>query len=800
MRRFVQKPLAGLLILAFLVSDVRAYAQGVTELPAPGIRLALGPAFAPPLLKGIKVYRDDPFRFDFILDKGDAMATGEQVGPDASRLIKYFLASLTVPEKDLWVNLSPYEKDRIVPEAFGRTGMGRDLLAQDYILKQMTASLIYPEEGVGKEFWGKVYAEALRRYGTTEVPVDTFNKVWIVPGKAKVYENKDAAFVVESRLKVMLESDYVAMSRQRGVAASTAPVRDEIAKLILREVVIPVLEKEVNEGKNFATLRQVYNSLILATWYKRKVKAGVMGQAYVDRQKTGGIEIADKDEKERIWVQYVEAFHKGVYSLIKEELDPATQTVMPRKYFSGGITALDLNHDLAMTHDFAAVPALSPECLDVIRMRAVPAAKKDGHRYQYKAGSIWELNFKDRPVIVSWGYLNDYSNIRSDYLVRAYDKGKLVGVYFAEIVNALDRTVSGAGMSVDPSYQKQGIGEHLFREMLSLLKDKGFNRYIVQSGTNFQKPVTASSQALARRIQRIYSKVIVKTIHDHEYPEVISEQTLDLQRLDLLRIGLDEKKGASGDRNTSMPSFVKNAQDITPGEQDKAQDTIKEIYLNGHPITSQALADEIKKMMHGRVIFHATLDNDVFRLGVVPSTIGDKTTPHSDIKSPPEGAFTITGFITSPEPYLEIMMLYKYAYQEKNHIPHFDQLVRVARLFVHNGFSKDVVLDYATGTMIKAMSGRMLKGKNIPETMGELAALYLSTEPDDNAMAPGGIDLDPARMDMATQDSGEEPGFKIDPAMLRQIQDAAGVTPVIVGIDPLDSLPRFMGVQAPVVK
>ncbi len=197
------KFIASILITALIMPDARLYAQ--VTLPAPGTRLALSPVFAPPLLKGIKVYRNDPFRFDFILDKGDAKAEG-----DSLRLIKYFLASLTVPEKDLWVNLSPYEKDRIVPEAFGQTEMGRDLLAQDYILKQITASVIYPDDKVGKEFWAKVYAEALKRYGTTDIPVATFNKVWITPEKATVYEHQDAAYVVESRLKVMLESDYKA--------------------------------------------------------------------------------------------------------------------------------------------------------------------------------------------------------------------------------------------------------------------------------------------------------------------------------------------------------------------------------------------------------------------------------------------------------------------------------------------------------------------------------------------------------------------------------------------------------------
>ena len=40
-------------------------------LPTPGIMVHLSPDFNPPVLKGIKVHPDDPFRFDFILDEGD---------------------------------------------------------------------------------------------------------------------------------------------------------------------------------------------------------------------------------------------------------------------------------------------------------------------------------------------------------------------------------------------------------------------------------------------------------------------------------------------------------------------------------------------------------------------------------------------------------------------------------------------------------------------------------------------------------------------------------------------------------
>ena len=310
-------------------------------LPVPGVMVHLSPPFNPPILKGIKVHPDNPFRFDFILDKGDSETGNDQLKDESSKLIKYFLASLTIPEKDLWVNLSPYEKDRIIPNSFGLTEMGRDLLAEDYMLKQITASLIYPEGEVGKKFWKRIYEAAVKKYGTTDIPVNTFNKVWIVPEKAIVFENSKAgtAYVVESKLKVMLEQDYLSLEKHESIQFKQAQIRDtnQIGNQIVREIVIPELDKELNENKNFAKLRQVYNSLILATWYKKKIKDSILTQVYEGKNKVAGVSIDDPQEKEKIYQQYLKAFKKGAYNYIKEEIDPITQEIIPRKYFSGGM-------------------------------------------------------------------------------------------------------------------------------------------------------------------------------------------------------------------------------------------------------------------------------------------------------------------------------------------------------------------------------------------------------------------------------------------------------------------------------
>jgi len=334
-------------ILVFITNIIGSLPQAQADdfrLPVPGVMVGLSPQFSPPILKGIKVHPDNPFKFDFILDHGDNKLSNDALKDESSKLIKYFLASLTIPEKDLWVNLSPYEKDRIIPNSFGLTEMGRDLLAEDYMLKQITASLIYPEGETGKKFWKRIYEEADKKFGTTNIPVNTFNKVWIVPEKAVVYENAKAgtAYVVESRLKVMLEQDYLSLQKHEGVqSAPQVKCTNPLGTQIVREIVIPELTKEVNSGKNFYQLRQVYNSLILATWYKKRIKDSILLQVYENKNKIAGVNTDDPQEKQKIYERYLQAFKKGVFNYIKEEVNPALankeQEMLPRKYFSGGV-------------------------------------------------------------------------------------------------------------------------------------------------------------------------------------------------------------------------------------------------------------------------------------------------------------------------------------------------------------------------------------------------------------------------------------------------------------------------------
>jgi len=335
------------IFVSTMTATPRGYAQeGIIGLPQPGTMVNLSSAYVPLMITGLTVHPENPLLMDFIVSTGNSGMNAAQVKQQSDRLIKYFLACLTIPEGNQWVNLSPYEKQRVIPDDLGHTVLGQDMLMQDYLLKQLTASLIYPEKNLGKSFWNKVYTQAREKFGATTIPVNTFNKVWILPDTAKVYAHKDTVFVVKSHLKVMLDEDYLSLSKHTPIPviaseAKQSPIEvNTIGNQIVRQIILPAVEEEVNQGKNFAQLRQIYNSMILAVWFKKNLKQALLSQVYANKSKISGVNTNDPAIKEKIYRQYIDAYKRGVFNYIKEDSDPQGTTI-PRKYFSGGLVAPD---------------------------------------------------------------------------------------------------------------------------------------------------------------------------------------------------------------------------------------------------------------------------------------------------------------------------------------------------------------------------------------------------------------------------------------------------------------------------
>jgi HEAT repeat protein len=397
-KRFI----ASVVSLSLIFNSIQpAFAQSfnVQSLPTPGSMITPTKDYVPLTLKGLVIHPEDALKFDFLMDTGHSALEGDELRQEALNIMKYFLTALTFPEDDMWVNLSPYEKDRIVEDSFGQTRMGRDLLVQDYILKQLTASVIYPENDLGEKFWKDIYQKVSRELGSIDIPVNTFNKVWIVPDQAVVWEHDGKALVVKSRLKVMLDADYLSARKNLdGIEDEDQQMSaaDTLARDTVRKLVIPVLEKEVNDGKQFAQLRQMYQAMILATWYKKTLKESILIKVYADQKKTKGVDDSDKKDIETIYGQYLEAFKKGVFNYIKEDYDAQTGETVPRKYFSGGFSLKNGMTSLATSlMVWGGVVLTGAEAADVAR-----AAQNIGSEIIVKA-NIVEIGQNANPVYIA---------------------------------------------------------------------------------------------------------------------------------------------------------------------------------------------------------------------------------------------------------------------------------------------------------------------------------------------------------------------------------------------------------------
>lgn len=287
---------------------------------------------SPPLfLAGVQVNPLNPWRLSFTLYSDLPQASNIILKQDVEVLVKYFLTCLTLPENELWVNLSPYEKDRVMPPLFAKTLMGKSLLSQDYVLKQVSSVLLDPRRETGKIFWSRVYKESKQQWGTTKIAVRTHQKIWVLADAAHVIEDEHGAMISSSSLKVMMDDDELALSKSK-MNTQHAEAGREISDRAFKTLMLPVLYQLVNEDKAFIPLRQIYSAFILASWYKKSIKNNLIQQRYVNQHKLGHLDSTNNKDIERIYQAYMKSFKDGAFHYI----DDQDKTDLPRKYISGG--------------------------------------------------------------------------------------------------------------------------------------------------------------------------------------------------------------------------------------------------------------------------------------------------------------------------------------------------------------------------------------------------------------------------------------------------------------------------------
>ncbi len=488
---FCRKAVSAVVMLCFSLFMVVGPAGSQTiYLP----NFGLTPPFQPPVLRGMTVHPENPLLFDFIVDRGQDKIGNDLLKDESTKLIKYFLTSMTIPDKDAWVNLSPYEKDRIIPDALGQTEMGRQMLEQDYVLKQLAASLTNPDTELGKKYWDEVNKAktldvggwTLEKTASVQPPATSdFNKVWIVPDGATVVEKDGFAYITESKLTVMLDEEYQAVCADSTVGAycntplqkNTGSSAVSISTQVFRQRILPKLIEEVNTGKNFAATRQVYQSVILAAWYKRALKDSLLGRIYADKSKIAGVETDVKDIKQKVYEQYLEAFKKGAYNVIKEE-DGLDGELIPRKYFSGGE---------GLSFEFSSTPLTVTDNPSEVN-RAASVITQAGDQIVLVAAIGAEFaTVTQGAMIVSpkLDYQVDIDKGVRNNLIKISDE--LGSDVYSHRDKLVEGRIVGAGLTQFNSRVLSGLAERIFKGLLALpTSDKGvFHALDVGAGSGF---------------------------------------------------------------------------------------------------------------------------------------------------------------------------------------------------------------------------------------------------------------------------------------------------------------------------
>jgi hypothetical protein len=274
--------------------------------------------------------------FSFEAQKPQDPRHAPEAQKSAKKSLEYFFIGLALSEQKFWVNLNPNMPEAMIDPSLRKTDLGRIILAADLLLKKDVAGLTNPKiSPAGREYWDKLYAKAETLGLENNIPVA--NRVWIIPEEAEVSEQGQQVTILNSRLRVCLESEY---AQQPFNLSAQQKELAEYGEQLMRELILPELNRKVNESPAYIDLRAAYRALILAKWYKEKFSRDP--GSLVETSFSSAIEDSDLEsgyEPSQIYQEYLASLRNGEYKFSDTNygrLDFYLQ-VITRDYFCGGV-------------------------------------------------------------------------------------------------------------------------------------------------------------------------------------------------------------------------------------------------------------------------------------------------------------------------------------------------------------------------------------------------------------------------------------------------------------------------------
>ena len=276
--------------------------------------------------------------FNLIIDKGSLITKQESQIQEASKqLLQFFRIGLALSNDKFWVNLRPDDSSRIIDQDLERTDVGKILLEADLQLKKDLAAFTSPATAQGKLYWTRLYEKSAELFGEKDVEIPTITRPWIVPGEIIIGLSGNSAFIYKATMKVMLERDYLKTSSQQEFSDPKVRQLNEYSSDLIKRLILPELNRQVNSGEKYSALRQVYYSLILSQWFKAKYRnSSVISLSKdFDSLDLNGLTSKAPWSKDGYYQAYRKSFTEGEYKL--DEQVRTSGGVEIRQYFSGGI-------------------------------------------------------------------------------------------------------------------------------------------------------------------------------------------------------------------------------------------------------------------------------------------------------------------------------------------------------------------------------------------------------------------------------------------------------------------------------
>jgi len=305
----------------------------------------------PPLVGGITFPLDNPMKMGFSLltDGSKEMPTPKEITEIQGRLGRYLNSFLVLTGDHVNVNLTPDKDYCGLPKLMRKTELGRDMLAQDVVLKHYTVYQLHPTSPQGEQFWNEVDTVTA---GSQEL--ETCFRVWIVPAGAIVQEKTEAGqghvTIKKLGLEVLCDEDYSSLRRFRaaqGGKHQPALNQEQVKAMIdlFRKWIVPEIQREVSTGPRFGQLRQILSVLVIAKWIMKSrmgphlEKAGFLGSNLPEKY---GLNTVDEEVMHSMKRIYLQMFGEGIWRYTRNRINLENRVMEKRLYVAGKID-LDQN-------------------------------------------------------------------------------------------------------------------------------------------------------------------------------------------------------------------------------------------------------------------------------------------------------------------------------------------------------------------------------------------------------------------------------------------------------------------------